>query len=90
MTSQAEIRAEEARRILESETYQEFWDAAQKDIISQMVMVKANDTLLHHRLIDSLKVLESMRRYFNGCLLSGRKQQMELKADQPHWLRKVV
>jgi hypothetical protein len=82
-------RAEEAQRILGNEVWQETFKEIERDLIQQMLAVKANDTLLHHRLIDSLKVLHAIEQHLKTTIFTGRKQQLKLDGDQG-WLRKVV
>lgn len=86
----AQQRAEEADRIVNNDVWKEVFSDLERDIMNQMLLVKANDTMLHHRLVDSLKVLHSVQRYLENTIVTGRKQRLNLEDDKPGWLRKVV
>ena len=80
-------RAADAQLILASEVYKDAWKFAEQQIREQMLLVSPSDTTMQCRLVDQVKMLHQLHRYFETTLQTG--QQARLRQDTLKHLRRV-
>lgn len=72
-------RAADARLILDHDIYKDAWTAAERALAAQRRKVALKDTEMHTRLIMAEQVLDSVRRYIEDVVNTGRLADIQLK-----------
>jgi hypothetical protein len=80
MNPEQEIRrSADARFILSHDLYKEAWNATADALTQQRRKVALKDTDMHTRLIMAEQVLDSVRRYIEDVVNTGKMAEIQLK-----------
>lgn len=72
-------RAEEARRILQSEAFVSAFEDLRKDLNEQMSSVKITDEATQLKLVQMWKLLDSLERWFVKTIETGEAAELHLE-----------
>lgn len=72
-------RADEARRVLQSESFIGAFEALRKDLQRQMSAVKPTDSQTKDKLIDMWQLVDALERYFVKTIETGDVAVMQLE-----------
>lgn len=72
-------RAEEAKRVLQSESFIEAFEALRRDLTQQMSAVKATDEKTKSKLIDMWQLVNSLELWFITTIETGEAAELHLE-----------
>lgn len=73
------IRAQEARRILESDVYIEAWQGIKDGIVRAMSDAPIGDEKTHHKLVIALQIVNKLQKELETIVQTGRMAEIELE-----------
>ncbi len=78
------VRGGQAQEVLESQVFKDASAAVRSGIVAQMGKVPIKDTEMHTKLILTLQLWDSLEKYLQGIVATGKMAQYQIQQEEKH------